>query len=251
MAAVKAAAALALALLAFAGCAARRDPRERLEFWGLGSEGEIVARMIPEFERRNPSIHVIVQQIPWTAAHEKLLTAYVGEATPDLAQMGNTWIPEFVAMKALDDLGPFVAQSKSIDRADYFAGIWDTNVVDAKLYGIPWYVDTRVLFYRSDLLASVGFPRGPRTWAEWREAMLRIRAQKKSRWAILLPTNEWDPVAMLALSNHSTLLTPDGTRGAFRQRPFADAFAFYVDTFRQGLAPAVSNSQIANLYQQF
>lgn len=232
-------------------CSAHRDARERLEFWGLGSEGEIVAGMIPGFERRNPGIHVIVQQIPWSAAHEKLLTAYVGEATPDLAQMGNTWIPEFVAMRALDDLGPLVAASRTIDRADYFDGVWDTNVVGTTLYGIPWYVDTRVLFYRSDILAGVGFPHGPRTWAEWREAMMRIQAQKRSRWAILLPTNEWDPIAMLALSNHSTLLTPDGTRGAFRQPPFAQAFQFYADTFRLGLAPAVSNSQIANLYQQF
>ncbi|MBV9184962.1 MAG: extracellular solute-binding protein, partial [Acidobacteria bacterium] len=32
---------------------------------------------------------------------------------------------------------------------------------------------------------------------------------------------------------------------------FAQAFSFYVDTFRGGMAPAVSNSQIANLYQQF
>ena len=244
----------ALALLAFAlllSCSAQRDRRERLEFWALGSEGELVATMVPDFERRNPGIHVIVQQIPWSAAHEKLLTAYVGEATPDLAQMGNTWIPEFAAMHALDDLGPFVAQSKSIDRADYFDGVWDTNIVGRTLYGVPWYVDTRVLFYRSDVLAAVGFPSGPRTWSEWRTAMQRIESEKKCRWAILLPTNEWDPIAMLALSNHSTLLTPDGTRGAFRQRPFADAFAFYVDTFREGLAPAMSNSQIANLYQQF
>src|SRR5260221_8506635 len=88
------------------GCSSRpSDHREHLEFWALGSEGELVARLIPEFERRNPGIHVVVQQIPWSAAHEKLLTAYVGESTPDLAQMGNTWMPEFVAIGALDDLG--------------------------------------------------------------------------------------------------------------------------------------------------
>ncbi|HEX3111266.1 MAG TPA: extracellular solute-binding protein, partial [Thermoanaerobaculia bacterium] len=113
----------------FVGCAERtRDRRETLEFWGLGREGEVVADLIPEFERRNPNIHVVVQQIPWTAAHEKLLTAYVGEATPDAAQMGNTWIPEFVAMKALADVGPFTGAA--IDPHDYFAGVWGTNVVD-------------------------------------------------------------------------------------------------------------------------
>jgi multiple sugar transport system substrate-binding protein len=240
---------LALALI---GCSARQtDHRERVEFWGLGSEGEIVQTLIPEFERQNPGIHVVVQQIPWTAAHEKLLTAFVGEATPDVAHMGNTWIPEFVAVNALDDLGPFAAASGVVKQSDYFPGIWATNVVGGTLYGVPWYVDTRVVFYRSDILAAVGFPHGPRTWAEWREAMRRIIEQKKSRWAILLPTNEWEPITMLALSARSTLLTPDGTRGAFSQPQFADAFNFYVDCFREGFAPTVSNSQIANLYQQF
>jgi multiple sugar transport system substrate-binding protein len=238
--------------LLLAGCAAHpTDHRERLDFWALGSEGEFVQNLIPEFERQNPGIHVVIQQIPWSAAHEKLLTAFVGEATPDLAQMGNTWLPEFSAIHALDDLGPFVASSKVVPRSDYFPGIWSTNVIDGTLCGIPWYVDTRVLFFRSDILAAVGFPRGPRTWAEWREAMLRIKQQGRSRWAMLLPTNEWDPITNLGLSAHSTILTPDGTRGAFSQPQFADAFNFYIDIFREGFAPRVSNSQIANLYQQF
>lgn len=248
---IVAAATLAAVSIAFLSCSTRERDKEKLEFWGLGSEGEVVARMIPEFERRHPGIDVIVQQIPWSAAHEKLLTAQVGEATPDLAQMGNTWIPEFVAMNALADLGPLAAHSTVVTPADYFRGIWDTNIVDGTLYGIPWYVDTRVLFYRSDILASVGYAQPPHTWQQWRDAMQRIQQQRKSRWAILLPTNEWEPIVMLALSNGSTLLNVEGTRGAFRQPAFAEAFDFYNDIFRSGFAPKVSGSQIANLYQQF
>jgi multiple sugar transport system substrate-binding protein len=238
-------------VLAFATCSGGGDRRERLEFWGLGREGEVVAEMIPEFERRNPGIKVVVQQIPWSAAHEKLLTAFVGDSTPDVAQVGNTWIPEFAAMRALDDLTPFAAASAAIEQSDYFPGIWATNVVGGVLYGIPWYVDTRVLFYRSDILGSVGYPTGPKTWAEWTDAMQKIVQQKKSRFAILLPTNEWEPPVVVALSNGSPLLNRDGTRGAFRQRQFKEAFAFYTAMFERGYAPSVSNAQISNLYQQF
>src|SRR5690242_15975393 len=88
-----------LAVLLLLACTASRDRRERLEFWAMGHEGEVIAQMIPAFERVNPGVHVVVQQIPWSAAHEKLLTAYVGESTPDVAQMGNTWIPEFAAIR--------------------------------------------------------------------------------------------------------------------------------------------------------
>ena len=241
-----------VALFLLVGCAERREPGvERIEFWGLGHEGEVVTARIREFERQNPGLRVTVQQIPWIAAHEKLLTAYAGDATPDLAQMGNTWIPEFVAVRALADLTSFARESHTIDGHDDFPGIWATNVVDGVLYGIPWYVDTRVLFYRSDVLASVGYPHAPRTWSEWLDAMLRIQREKKSRFAILMPTNEFEPIEVLAMSNGSPLLAANGTRGAFAEPPFRDAFRFYVDIFHRGLAPVVSNTQIANLYQQF
>ena len=233
-------------LLSALRCSQTRDARIVVEFWGLGREGEVVAEMIPDFERRNPGIRVVMQQIPWIAAHEKLVTARVGDAMPDVAQLGNTWIPEFVALNALQELGDL-----QVEKNDYFAGVWATNLVDGKLYGVPWYVDTRVLFYRSDLLAAVGYPRGPRTWSEWMDCMERLVRGKKSRFAIMAPTNQHEPIEVLAMTNGSRFLNADGTRGAFRAPAFAQAFAFYAEMFRRGYAPKVSNEQVANLYQQF
>jgi multiple sugar transport system substrate-binding protein len=123
--------------------------------------------------------------------------------------------------------------------------------MNGKLYGVPWYVDARVLFYRKDIFASVGFPNAPRTWSEWNEAMRRIHDQKKGTFGILMPTSEWEPIVNLALSNGATILSPDGARGAFRDKRFADAFRFYVSMFRSGYAPVASATQVANLYQQF
>ena len=113
-----------------AGCttASGRESNE-IRLWAMGREGEVVAQLIPDFEREHPGVHVRVQQIPWTAAHEKLLTAFVGETTPDIAMLGNTWVPEFVALDALEPLDAQVARSTSLARADFFPGIWSTNVV--------------------------------------------------------------------------------------------------------------------------
>jgi multiple sugar transport system substrate-binding protein len=217
----------------------------------MGREGEVVEELIPEFERLNPGIRVEVQQIPWTAAHEKLLTAHVGEATPDVAQLGNTWVPEFEALGALLPLDSLVRQSDVVDSADYFPGIWDTNVIDGTLYGVPWYVDTRVVFYRTDILAAAGVREFPRSWAEWSDAMRRLDAHMgERRWPILLPTNEWGQPVVLALQNGSPLLR-DGRWGAFGDSAFREAFAYYIDIFRQGWAPALSASQISNVYDEF
>ncbi len=113
----------------------------------MGAEGEYIGRLIPEFEARNPDIQVKVQSITWSAAHEKLLTAFAGQSTPDICQLGNTWIPEFQAIDALLALDSLIAQSKIIKKDGYFEGIWNTNAIDKKVFGIPWYADTRLLFF--------------------------------------------------------------------------------------------------------
>jgi multiple sugar transport system substrate-binding protein len=240
VAAAVAAVAVVAVLVVVAGC--RQVGREGdtvLHFWGLGREGEVVAELIRDFERENPGIRVEVQQIPWTAAHEKLLTAFVGRSTPDLSQLGNTWIPEFVALRALAPLTPWIEKSATVRPDHYFPGIWSTNVVNGTAYG-------------KDILARAGYPAMPATWTEWRRAMEATkRLLGEDRYAVFLPLNEWAQPVILGLQNGSPLLKDEWTRGAFAEPAFRDAFEFYLDLFRDGLAPPVGNNEIANVYQEF
>jgi len=239
-------------LLIVGACSSSSSREPTLRLWAMGREGEVVSQLIPGFERAHPGIRVEVQQIPWSAAHEKLLTAYVGDATPDIAMLGNTWVPEFEAIDALEPLDALVAKSTDAPRPDFFEGIWDTNVVDGKTYGIPWYVDTRVIFYRTDLLAAAGYKQMPTTWADWRTAMEKIKSRMTARqYPILIPTTEWPPPVILGLQAGSPLLRDNGQYGAFHDPPFHKAFEFYVGLYRDGLAPALSASEISNLYQEF
>lgn len=243
---------LLITLLFAAGCGAEGRQVTELRFWAMGREGEVVQELVRSFEQDNPDIRVHVQQIPWSAAHEKLLTAYVGGSTPDVSQLGNTWIAEFAALRSIEPLDPWLESSEELSPNAFFSGIWDTNVIDDIVYGIPWYVDTRVLFYRSDILAKAGYSSMPGSWDEWVRAMRAIcRVQGENHYAILLPINEFTQPVIFGLQNGSTLLRDDDTRGAFSAPPFREAFRFYVGLFEDGLAPPVSNTEIANLYQEF
>ncbi len=240
-----------LLICMLAGCSGN-PAGTTLKFWTFGREGEVVSQLLPEFERAHPGVHVTVQNMPLTAAHEKLLTAFAGDALPDMCQLGNTWIPEFAALHALEPLQPYVDKSRVVRPEDYFTGIWDTNLVDGELYGVSWYVDTRLLFYRKDMLAQAGFDRPPRNWEEWRRAMAAIKAdQGKDKYAVFLPLNEFEPLLNLAIQQSDGLLRDDGTRGNFESPGFRRAFAFYVDMFRQQWAPKLSNTQLPNIWDEF
>ncbi len=107
------------------GC--ERSEPNTLELWAAGREGEVVAELIPGFEAQHPGLHVRVQQMPWIGAHEKLLTAVVAESTPDLAPLGNTWIPEFAMIGALEALDGRLSRSGVIDERSYFPGATSTT----------------------------------------------------------------------------------------------------------------------------
>lgn len=241
-----------LAALAAAptGCA-RRTP-DSVRFWAVGREGEVAERLVQDFMREHPDIHVRVQKLPWTAAHEKLLTAYAGETLPDLCQLGNTWVPEFEALDALEPLDEFAAGSRDVATADYFEGFLDSNRVDARLYGIPWYIDTRLLYYRRDILRQAGFTDPPTTWDEWTQMLAAIKALiGPDRYSILLPLNEFEPLLVLALQQPGELLRENGRWGNFESDDFRRALAFYAGMFERNWAPHMSNTQISNVWDEF
>lgn len=241
-----------LCLLAVAACSRQGDRREVVSFWVMGYEGEVVRQLIPEFERLNPGIRVDLQQMPVLSAHEKLLTAFVGDALPDVSPLGNTWIPEFAALGALEPLDARIAATPGFDAADFYPGAWDSGVVDGKVLAVPWYSETRLPFYRTDLLRQAGIDQVPRDWQQWRQAMQAVKREVgPDRYAILLPLNEYEPLLSLAIQQPEPLLRDNGRYGNFRSAGFRQALRFYKEMFEQKLAPVVTNNQISNVWDEF
>lgn len=243
-----AAAGAAIAMPALLGCS-RSAAQQPIRFWAMGREGEVLDELLAPLSREAPALRWRIERIPWSAAHEKLLTAFAGDATPDIAQLGNTWIAEMAAIGALEPLDRR-AEAEGMRAADHFSGIWQTNRIDGTLWGLPWYVDTRLLFYRRDLFERAGVATMPVDWAGFVSA---LDALQKSgvRNPLLLPLAEPEPLLALALQQPEPLLREGGRFGDFRSAGFQRALAFYLDRFAKGHAPYVTNNQIANLWQEF
>src|SRR5205807_1798498 len=156
-----------------------------LTVWGMGTEGDDLKVLASDFMKQNPNIHVTVQAIPWSDAHNKLLTSVAGNQTPDIAQMGTTWMAEFAKTGALD------TPPASISQGAFFKSAWDTAMVDGTAYGVPWYVDTRVLFYRTDIAQKAGITQPPQTWDDLMAAAKAMKEKGGSKYGVFLANNDW------------------------------------------------------------
>ena len=236
-----------MAALPFMAGGCTRRAAGGLDMWAMGAEAENLPALLAALPGGAPR-DLRIQPLPWSAAHEKLLTGFAGGSLPDLGQIGNSWISELTAIGAIEPVPR--AMQALVDGQ--FKGVVDTNRIDGRLMALPWYVDTRLQFYRKDLFEAAGFTAPPMQWDEWKRALHAVKARKGGEgFAILLPINEYEHLTQMALSAGATFLNPQGTRGAFRDPRFRQALAFYKSLYDEKLAPIAGAAQISNVWNEF
>jgi len=200
--------------------------------WAMGGEGEKLPILAKEFEAANPGVKINVTAIPFDSAHDKLATAITAGKTPDVSQIGTTWMGEF-ASQALD---PTPA---SIDKSSFFDGAQKTTEVGGTAYGVPWYVETRVVFYRKDLAAKAGITTLPTDWAGLKAMAKAMQTKANAKWGIdLQPGGQgsWQSVLPFAWSNGASVTTADDKKFTFDTPETAEAVKYYQSYFTDGIA---------------
>lgn len=133
-----------------------------LNIWAIGNEGELLPKFVKEFNKENPDARVTVTSIPWSSAHDKFQTAIAAGKEPDMAQMANTWMADFS--------NAFAENPKNLSEKGFSPDAMKEVKLGGKTIGLPWYADTRVLYYRKDLLKQAGWDQPPKTWDELKQA---------------------------------------------------------------------------------
>lgn len=106
-----------------------------------------------------------------------MVSAVAAGELPDMAQMGSTMMGEFIELDALEPV-----DEKTFKKGDFFPAAWDGNVKDGKSYGVPWYVDTRALYYRTDLADKAGIKEAPATWEDQRKLAEAYKDKAGTKW---------------------------------------------------------------------
>jgi len=118
-----------------------------------------VQELLIEFEKKE-RVKVELEVIPWQGAWERMVNvALYGEGF-DVSEVGSTWVGDFVKMDALSQFTPGDLNLVGNEN-DFAPGCWSSGVTrtpdgSQQIWSIPWSADTRVIYYRSDLLEKAG-----------------------------------------------------------------------------------------------
>ena len=144
------------------------------QFWTDPKVKPVILELVTQFERENPSVKVQLTDLTWSDGHEKIVVAFSSNTAPDILELGSDWVSEFSYEGVLEEV---TLQAEKI-KDDYL--MWTPAMASSKIYGFPWILDTRVLFYNKDLMKKVGldpkFP--PQTWSELLDACQNINQLK-------------------------------------------------------------------------
>ncbi len=206
-------------------------PEGDITVWAMGAEGENLGILADQFMEEFPDVSVDVTAVPWDSAHDQIVTAIAGGEVPDVSLVGTTWMGEFATIGGLE---PTPA---SIDPAQFFEGAWGTTVVDGVSYGVPWYVETRVVYYRTDLAEAGGFNQAPANWDELTQ-LAQATVDGGAKYGISLQpggTGSWQTYMPFFWQAGGEIVDADNNF-TLNSQACVDSLTYYDSFFESGLA---------------
>ncbi|WP_230006419.1 extracellular solute-binding protein, partial [Microbacterium sp. Bi128] len=122
-----------------------------------------------------------------------------------------------------------------------FSGSVDGTMVGDRATGVPWYVDTRVLYYRTDLAAQAGWNAAPTSWDELKQMAADMQSKAGAEYGMRFPGGNdsfqgtlwmpWSNGAEIENGSEWTLDTPEAV----------EAYEYYQSFFTEGIANAAAD----------
>jgi multiple sugar transport system substrate-binding protein len=154
-----------LIFLIFLSCGKTENQFITLNWWQFWTNPEVkptILELVKQFEKENPNIKVNLTDLTWSDGHEKIVVAFGSGTAPDVLELGSDWVPEFSYQDVILDV-TFEAEKIKNEFL-----MWEPATIGEKIFGFPWILDTRVLFYNKDLMkkARLDPDKPPVSWDE-------------------------------------------------------------------------------------
>jgi multiple sugar transport system substrate-binding protein len=134
-------------------CASQEDGLSEIE---LATMMGVERLALADFEE-SAGIHVRHRGVDWATGWNDILQTGLFQKGPDISEVGSTWIDNLKAMHALRPFQPEETQALS-GSLGFLPNSWPSGEGNAPgtRYSMPWLADTRLIYYRLDLLKHAG-----------------------------------------------------------------------------------------------
>lgn len=154
-----------------------------LQYWSRFATPiqEVEEKFLPVFQEKYAPVKVerTLASTDYGKLVEKITTAFASNTPPDVFTMGSPDIVTYAHPGSALQLDAYQQVRKHSE--DFFGPPLAVGRYKDKLYGLTYYIDTRIMMYRKDMMAEVGLPTDrkslPKTWDQFREV-----ARKLVRW---------------------------------------------------------------------
>ena len=201
-----------------------------LTVWAMGNEGVHLQTLADAFMTENPGVKVSVTPVDWGQAVAKLQTGIAGNQTPDVSQMGTDMMGQFAATGALEPV------PANFEPGTFFESAWNTGVVDGTVYAVPWNVETRLLYYRTDIAEKAGITAPPATWDDLKAMAKAMQETGGAEWGLSLGTKNWQEYLPFLWSNGGDVVDAQGAY-QLNSPQAVEALTYYKSFFEEGLSP--------------
>ena len=127
-------------------------------------------QLIQSYNESQNKVQADVQIVKWSEGKNVLLTQVNAGQPPDIANFSGGGLLEFVAAKVIEPLDDHVGQDF---LSSFVKSSLDAMRVDGKLAGLPYFLDPRGMFYRTDLFDQAGL-KPPETWDDVIQAAQKL-----------------------------------------------------------------------------
>ncbi|MFD8232819.1 extracellular solute-binding protein [Streptomyces sp. NPDC059696] len=151
---------------------------------GNAPKEKVVDRVVADFEKAHEGTEVDVEYIPVDTRAQRVKAAFNDpDSAPDVMEYGNTDTAGYVKDGGLLDVTREFGDWNEAKDTDPTAR--QSVTVDGKLYGAPFYVGVRALYYRTDVFEELGLP-VPRTMDELASTAREIRAARPELYGLVV-----------------------------------------------------------------
>ena len=181
------------ALLGAAGCGGGSEGSGKLVFaMGPDTSGNL-QKLVKRFnEREGGEFQVEYRVMPVESSQyfDNLKTQFqAGGGDIDVIGADVIWPAQFAGNGWILDVSD---RFREADRGEFLDGPIQSLVYEGKIYGVPWFTDAGMLYYRQDLLEEAGFSEPPKTWDELAEQAEKVKTDTDTRFGFVFQGSEYE-----------------------------------------------------------